>query len=58
MDNLKKKEPQDGSEINLHEKYEVNSWCKKFGCTRVELQKAVKAVGNSSKEVKKYFESH
>ena len=58
MDNLKKKEPQDGSKISLREDYEVNYWRKKFGCTRVELQKAVKAVGHSSKEVKKYFESH
>ena len=31
---------------------------KNLGCTRVELQKAVKAVGDSSKKVKKYFESH
>ena len=55
MDNLKKKEPQDGSKISLREKYEVNSWCKKFGCTKGELQKAVKAVGDSSKKVQAYL---
>ena len=55
MDNLKKKEPQDGSEISLREGYEVNSWCKKFGCTKGELQKAVKVVGHSSKKVQAYL---
>ena len=55
MDDLRIKEPLDGSRINLHEKYEVNYWCKKFGCTEKELQNAVHAVGVSAKKVQAYL---
>lgn len=55
MDNLQIKEPVDGSKINLHEPYEVNYWCKKFGCTVAKLQEAVHAVGVSKAKVKEYL---
>ncbi len=55
MDNLQIKEPLDGSKINLHEKYEVNYWCKKFSCTVKELQDAVHAVGVSAIKVQAYL---
>jgi hypothetical protein len=54
-DNLKIKEPVDGSKININEPYEVNYWCKKFGCTEAQLKAAVKAVGTSKVAVQKYL---
>ncbi|MFL6650273.1 MAG: DUF3606 domain-containing protein, partial [Sulfurifustaceae bacterium] len=30
-DDLKIKQPQDPTKINVHESWEVNYWCKKFG---------------------------
>ena len=55
MDDLRIKDPLDGSKINLHEPYEVNYWCKKFKCTVTELQNAVHAVGTSKAKVQAYL---
>ena len=43
--------PQDATRINVHEDYEVAYWTKKFGCTKEQLQAAVKKVGVSAKTV-------
>ena len=45
------KGPQDATRINVHEDYEVAYWTKKFGCTKEQLQAAVKKVGVSAKAV-------
>ncbi|CAH0354396.1 DUF3606 domain-containing protein [Sphingobium sp. CECT 9361] len=47
--------PQDSSRIALGEDYEVAYWTKKFGVTRDELEKAVKAVGNGAEAVEEYL---
>ena len=47
--------PQDSSRIALGEDYEVEYWTKKFGVTRDELEKAVKAVGNDAEAVEEYL---
>ncbi|MGE6695192.1 DUF3606 domain-containing protein [Sphingobium limneticum] len=47
--------PQDSSRIALGEDYEVEYWTKKFGVTRDELEKAVKAVGNGAEAVEEYL---
>ncbi|AKA70176.1 DUF3606 domain-containing protein [Clostridium scatologenes] len=52
------KEPLDGKRINIHEPYEVNYWCKKFGCTKKELEEAVAAVGTSSKKVEEHLKNN
>ena len=57
-DNLTKKIPQDASRINIHQEYEMNYWADKFGCTKEKIKKAVKEVGDSVEEVKKYLQSH
>lgn len=57
-DDPTKKQPQDASKIAMHEPYEVNWWCHKFGCTRAELQAAVDAVGHSAHAVEEYFRQH
>lgn len=47
--------PQDSSRIALGEDYEVEYWTKKFGVTRDELEKAVKAVGNGAEAIEEYL---
>lgn len=54
-DNLKIREPQDGSKVNVHEAWEVRYWCTKFGCTETQLKAAVQAVGVSAAAVRKYL---
>ena len=46
---------QDRTRINTSEDYEVGDWSKKFGVTADELKAAVKAVGNSAKDVEAHL---
>ena len=41
--------------IALTEPYEVRDWCKAFGCTKEELERAVDAVGHSAAQVREYL---
>ena len=41
--------------INISQKYELQYWSKKLGVSHDELIKAVKTVGTSLNEVKKYL---
>jgi len=41
--------------IALADPYEVRDWCKALGCTKEELETAVKAVGHSSDKVREYL---
>jgi len=54
-DDKKETRPQDASRINIHEDYEVHYWCKKFGCSKEELVKAVGVVGTSAAKVEEYL---
>jgi hypothetical protein len=54
-DDKTKVAPGDRSRININEDYEVSYWTKALGCTKQELEKAVKEVGVSASAVKKYF---
>lgn len=54
-DDLRKRLPQDASKISLTEKWEVDYWCEKFGCTEQQLRNAVKAVGHGADAVKKHL---
>ena len=49
------KQPLDAARVNVHEPYEVNYWCKKWGCTEQQLKNAVNAVGTSAAAVGKYL---
>lgn len=44
-DDKTKTRPQDAQRINVHEDYEIQYWCKKFGCTPDQLRAAVQKVG-------------
>jgi Protein of unknown function (DUF3606) len=54
-DNLKIKQPEDPTKINIHETWEVNYWTDKFGISAGELIAAVRAVGVSVAAVKAYL---
>lgn len=54
-DDKTKKRPLDASRVNVHEPYEVEYWCRKFGCTKTQLVHAVNAVGTSSSAVERYL---
>ena len=55
MDDKTKTGNPDRDLINTSEDYEVQYWSEKFGISAEELKSAVKAVGNSAKEVEKYL---
>ena len=57
-DDLSKKRPQDSSQVNLSEDWEVKYWCKEFGCTEAQLREAVRAVGKSVAAVRKYLRGY
>ena len=53
MDNKTKTAPQDAQRVNITEEYEIKYWTQRFGCTRTQLEDAVKKVGVMVKEVEK-----
>jgi hypothetical protein len=52
-DDKSKKGPADAKRVNVHESYEVEYWTKKFGCTKAQLEAAVKKVGVMADDVEK-----
>jgi hypothetical protein len=57
MSDDKSKTGQDRKLIALTEPYEVRDWCKSLGCTKEDLETAVKAVGHSADKVREYLKS-
>lgn len=54
-DNLKIRQPIDGTKINVNESWELSYWTKTLGVTEAKLREAVKAVGTGVKAVKTYL---
>ena len=54
-DNLKIRQPQDSTKVNVHEKWEVEYWTKKFGVTEKQLKDAVAAVGLMAADVARHL---
>ncbi len=54
-DDLTKRGPQDASKVNVHESWEVEYWTKKFGCTKPQLENAVRTVGPGAAAVEKHL---
>ncbi|OLD57222.1 MAG: DUF3606 domain-containing protein [Acidobacteria bacterium 13_1_40CM_2_56_5] len=52
-DDKTKRGPQDRTKINVHEKYELDYWTKKFGVSPDELRDAVSRVGTSAEAVER-----
>jgi len=54
-DDKNKRGPVDRSRIAMSEEHEVRYWTKELGVSEQELQKAVKAVGNSADKVREHL---
>jgi len=54
-DDKNKRGPADRSRIAMSEEHEVRYWTKELGVSEQELQKAVKAVGNSADKVREHL---
>ncbi|HZV92641.1 MAG TPA: DUF3606 domain-containing protein [Caldimonas sp.] len=57
MSDDRTKTGQDRKLIALTEPYEVRDWCKTLGCSKEELERAVKAVGHSADKVREFLRS-
>lgn len=54
-DNLAKHSTADAKRINVHQKWEVDYWTKKFGVSEEELKEAAKAAGPMADNVETYL---
>lgn len=54
-DDPMRRAPPERVTINLNESWEVDFWTKKFGVTRRTLEAAVRAAGQSARNVAKYL---
>ena len=54
-DDLTKRRPQDTSRVNIHEPWELEYWTRKLGCTKTQLETAVRAAGTSAEAVEKHL---
>lgn len=54
-DNLKIRQPEDPTKVNVNESWEVDYWTKKWSVTPAKLKEAVKAVGPLVAKVKQYL---
>ncbi len=54
-DNLKIRQPQDPTKINVHEPWELSYWSKKFSISPDQLNAAVRTVGPSVVRVKQHL---
>ena len=52
-DDKTKRDRQDRRKINVHEKYELDYWSKKFRVTPDELRDTVKRVGTSLEAIER-----
>jgi hypothetical protein len=52
-DDPTKRGPQDAARVNVHERYEVEYWSKRFGVTPDQLKACVQKVGVMVADVKK-----
>ncbi len=50
-DNLTQRGPTDRTRINVHEPWELDWWCRKWGVTAAQLRAAVRQMGVMAKDV-------
>nr|WP_202882077.1 DUF3606 domain-containing protein [Methylobacterium mesophilicum] len=55
MDNLRRREPEDKSKINVHEDWELEYWARRFGVTKERIKDAVRQVGVQTKDVAEFL---
>jgi len=56
-DDLSNRGIADRIRVNFRERHERRYWTQRFGCTVLELEEAVHAVGVMSKDVKAFLEN-
>lgn len=56
-DDLSNRGPKDRARVNVHEPWEAQWWCRKFGCTEQQLKAAVQAVGVMAADVERHLRS-
>jgi len=54
-DDKNKRHPHDGKRIAVKDPKEVANWCRALNCTEAQLKSAVKEVGTSAAEVRKFL---
>ena len=54
-DDLKNRGPADRARVNVNEPHEVRYWTEKFGCTKEDLEMAVKQVGVMADKIEPYL---
>lgn len=54
-DDLSQRGGQDRTRIDVHERYELRDWAKKFGVHEDEIRRAVATVGDSADKVAEYL---
>jgi hypothetical protein len=54
-DDPKNRGPQDRARVNVNEPHEVRYWTEKFGCTKEDLETAVKQVGVMADKIESYL---
>jgi hypothetical protein len=54
-DDLSKRRPQDSSRINVNEPWELKYWTKQLGVTPNQLKRAVRKVGVTVRDVRRYL---
>jgi len=54
-DDLTKKKPQDGSQINLSEKWEIRYWTETLGVSEAKLRELVAKYGQGVATIRKHL---
>lgn len=57
-DNTRKHGAADANRVNVHQKWEVEYWTKKFGVSEERLKEAAKAAGPMAANIEKYLHQH
>lgn len=57
-DDLNIKKPIDPTLIKVGQSWEVNYWCKEFGWSKEELEKAVRIVGTFTDDVRDWIKKN
>jgi hypothetical protein len=48
--------PADRAVVDLSDPREINWWCKRFGCSEVQLRAAAESVGNSAAKIEQLLD--
>ncbi len=57
-DSLRKNRAGDAKRVNVHEKWEVDYWSRKFGVSEARLKQAAHAVGPMAANIQRYLKYH